>query len=275
MNKKILITLGILALSGCSSNPIDEITKSLKTNSSDAYQVYLPRSMDGTSHEINSSVKKYMKLRELADREFVDQLRDIDFINKWMDKDKNKSKAMFGINPQTCEDSFRYASWNFNNDLAAIDRAKKGCDEKANKTNSQLGKSCECRLIALNDTYFYDIEIYEQHVGSFPYLMQVKQDGKVVKIRGMATDIGRQGNGSFNLKNDKGKHVCSGRYNFHDNGSRGPINLNCFNGLVSGKGEIIKTEYDKDLRMYSGTASVKTEGADIYVIYGPDSLNAK
>jgi len=275
MNKKILITLGILALSGCSSNPIDEITKSLKMNSSDAYQVYLPSSMNGTSYEINSSVKKYMKLREPADREFVDQLRDIDFINKWMNKDKNKSKAIFGINPQTCEDSFRSASWNFNNDLAAIDRAKKICDEKANKTNSQLGKSCECRLIALNDTYFYDIETYKQHAGSFPYLMHVKQDGKVVKIRGMATDIGRQGDGSFNLKNDRGNQVCSGKYSYKNNGSKGKVSLSCFNGLVSGKGEIIKTEYDRDLRMYSGTASVKTDDAEIYVIYGPDSLNAK
>lgn len=241
--------------------------------SADAYKVSVPNSMIGSPYVINNSIKFYMDKREPADQEFVRGLKDISFIKKWMNKDKNKSKAMFGIDPQTCEDSFRYASWNFRTDLAAIDRAQKGCDAKAKKTNSQLGKNCKCRLIALNDTFFYDLETYKQHLGSFPFVMQVNQNGQTIKIKGMATDIGRKGDGSFNFRNDTGNKVCSGNYSFYDNGSIGSINLNCFDGIVTGKGEIIKKEYDKDLRMYSGVASVKTGDTDMYIIYGPDSLN--
>lgn len=240
----------------------------------EAYKTLVPYSMSGSSYEINDSIKSYMNKRKPASSKFIREVRNIKFVDNWLDRDSNKSKAIFAIDPQSCKDSYRYASWNFRTDLAAIDRAKKGCDAAAEKTNSQLGKDCRCRLVALNDTFFYGANTYKQHSGSFPWVMEVVEGEQTIKISGMVNLVGDKQE-RFNLVNDSGRKVCSGRFDFGKGGSKGDISLSCFDGRINGDGEVLRAEYNKDLRMYSGTALIKTKKGEMRVVYGPNALNIK
>ena len=79
----------------------------------------------------------------------------------------------------------------------------------------------------------------------------------------------------FNLVNDSGRNVCSGRFDFNKGGSKGDISLSCFYGKINGDGEVLRAEYNKDLRMYSGTALIKTQKGEMRVVYGPNALKIK
>ena len=274
MKKTIFILFSTMLLSGCVSNPANQFINNLGVDSAEAYRVSLPYSMDDQVWMVNDLIKPYMKKRKPASYSFIREIRDIKLVNNWLDKDSNKSKAIFAINPQSCKDSFRYASWNFKTDLAAMTRAKQGCDRTAKKTNQQLGKDCKCRLVALNDTFFYGANTYKQHTGSFPWVMEVVESGQTIKISGMVNLVGDRQE-EFNLVNDSGRKVCSGRFDFGKGGSKGDISISCFDGRVSGDGEVLRAEYNKDLRMYSGTALIKTQGGEMKVIYGPNALKAK
>jgi hypothetical protein len=289
MKKTALVLFWILLLSGCTSNPIKKVNNMIGEGVSDviktaecilvfgcdpeaaAYIAPLPYSMDDQAWNINDLIKPYMRKRKPASDSFISGIRNIKFVNDWLDKGSKKSKAIFAINPQSCKDSYRYASWNFRTDLAAIKRAKKGCDEAAKKTNEQLDKNCKCRLIALNDTFFYGVNSYKQHTGSFPWVMEVAESGQTIKISGMVDLVGDRQE-KFDLVNDSGRKVCSGKFDFGEGGSKGDISINCFDGRVNGDGEVLRTEYDKDLRMYSGTALIHTQKGEMRVIYGPNAL---
>jgi len=278
MIKIIFILISTALFSGCVSNPVNQITNSLGINSAEAYRVSLPYSMDYSAwrnYSLYSDViKPSMNERKPASASFISQVRNIKFINGWLNRDSNKSKAIFAIDPQSCKDSFRYASWNFKTDLTAITRAKAGCDNAARKTNQQLGKDCKCRLIALNDTFFYGVDTYKQHTGSFPWVMEVAEGDQTIKISGMVNLVG-DSQEKFNLTNNSGRKVCSGRFDFGKGGSKGNVSINCFNGRVTGSGDIIRAEYNKDLRMYSGTALIKTKKGEMRVVYGPNALKIK
>ena len=274
MRKIIFILFGVVLLSGCVSNPVNQLTSTLGIDSAEAYRVSLPYSMNGSSYEINDSIKSYINKRKPASSRFIREARKIKFVDDWLDKDSDKSKAMFAIDPQSCKDSYRHSSWNFRTDLAAIDRAKKGCDKTAKKTNEQLGKDCKCRLVALNDTFFYGVNSYKQHAGSFPWVMEVVESGQTIKISGMVSLVGDKQE-RFNLVNDSGRKVCTGRFDFGEGGSEGDISLNCFDGKINGDGKVLRAEYNKDLRMYSGTALIKTKKGEMRVVYGPNALKIK
>lgn len=274
MRKTIFILFGVVLLSGCVSNPVNQLTSTLGIDSAEAYRVSLPYSMDDQAWSINDLIKPYMRKRKPAQSGFINDIRNIKFVDNWLDKDSNKSKAMFAIDPQSCKDSYRYASWNFKTDLAAIDRAKKGCDKAATKTNQKLGKDCKCRLVALNDTFFYGANTYKQHTGSFPWVMEVAEGEQTIKISGMVNLVGDKQE-RFNLVNDSGRKVCSGRFDFGEGGSEGSISLNCFDGKINGDGKVLRAEYNKDLRMYSGTALIKTKKGEMRVVYGPNALKIK
>jgi hypothetical protein len=289
MKKTILILFSALLLSGCTGNPIKDLDTAvsdvIKTTEcifafgckpeAEAYRVSLPYSMDDQVWMVNDLIKSYMKKRKPASDNFIREVRDIKLVNKWLDKDSNKSKAIFAIDPQSCKDSYRHASWNFKTDLAAMTRAKQGCDKTAKKTNQLLGKDCKCRLVALNDTFFYGANTYKQHAGSFPWLMEVVESGQTTKkIFGMVSLVGDKQQ-EFNLVNDSGLKFCSGRFDFGKGGSKGDISISCFDGRINGDGEILRAEYDKDLRMYSGIALIKTQNGEMRVIYGPNALKIK
>jgi len=125
MRKIIFVLFGVVLLSGCVSNPVNQLTSTLGIDSAEAYRVSLPYSMNGSSYEINDSIKSYINKRKPASSRFIREARKIKFVDDWLDKDSDKSKAMFAIDPQSCKDSYRHSSWNFRTDLAAIDRAKK------------------------------------------------------------------------------------------------------------------------------------------------------
>ena len=134
-----------------------------------------------------------------------------------------------------------------------------------------MDKDCKCRLVALNDTFFYGANAYKQHTGSFPWLMEVTEGNQTIKISGMVDLVGETQE-KFNLINDSGREVCSGRFDFGKGGSKGGISLDCFDGKIGGDGEVLRAEYNKDLRMYSGTALIKTKRGEMRAIYGPNAL---
>ena len=274
MRKIIFVLFGVVLLSGCVSNPVNQLTSTLGIDSAEAYRVSLPYSMNDQAWNTNDLIKPYMRKRKPAQSGFINDIRNIKFVDRWLDRDSNKSKAIFAIDPQSCKDSSRYASWNFRTDLAAITRAKDGCDKTAQKTNEQLGKACKCRLVALNDTFFYNANTYKQHTGSFPWVMEVVESDQTIKISGMVSLVGDKQE-RFNLVNDSGRNVCSGRFDFNKGGSKGDISLSCFDDKINGDGEVLRAEYNKDLRMYSGTALIKTQKGEMRVVYGPNALKIK
>jgi len=106
-------------------------------------------------------------------------------------------------------------------------------------------------------------------MSSFPWIMEVEENGVVTTVNGMAKLTLNSGNkAKFTLKNDKGIEVCNGDADFSDKGSTGKIHIGCFNGKISGSGEIIRKSFDSDLRVYSGTAKLKTNNGEMRVIYG-------
>ena len=104
--------------------------------------------------------------------------------------------------------------------------------------------------------------------------MEVVESGQTIKISGMVNLVGNKQE-RFNLINDSGRKVCSGRFDFGEGGSKGDISLSCFGGKINGDGEVMRAEYNKDLRMYSGTALIKTQKGEMRVLYGPNALKAK
>jgi len=273
MIKIIFILLSTVLFSGCVSNPVNQITNSLGINSAEAYRVSLPYSMNNQALSIDDLIKPYMRKRKPASASFINQAHNIKFVNNWLNKDSNKSKAMFNIDPVSCNSgSHRYSSWNYKTNLGAITSAKNGCDKVAKK----MGVNCKCRLIALNDTFFYAINSYKPHIDEMPWFMEVVEGGNLSRVSGMAT--GLSGNikvDGFSFNNKSGRKVCTGKFDFHGGGSKGDITINCFNGRLTGKGKVIKTEYDEDLRMYSGTALVKIDTGEMRIVYGPNALKIK
>ena len=123
------------------------------------------------------------------------------------------------------------------------------------------------------ETYKPEAEVYKQYNrnGGSPWVMEVVENGQTIQISGIVNLVGDRKD-EFNLVNDSGRKVCSGRFDFIEDGSRGDISISCFDGRINGDGEVFRTEYNKDLRMYSGAALIKTPTGEMRIIYGPNAL---
>ena len=263
--KTTMKAMSLLATSllffGCASNPVNS------TNG--VYRVALDADLNGSAYDVNSRVGTYLNKKQSASQNFISEISKNDFIKKWLSHNNSKSKAIFAIDPKSCDDSYYYGSWNYKDNFSAIKRAYDGCIKGAEKRNKALGKDCNCRLTAINNTFFYEPKTYERHMSSFPWIMEVEENGVVTTVNGMAKLTLNSGNkAKFTLKNDKGREVCNGDADFSAKGSTGKINIDCFNGKISGSGEIIRKSFDSDLRVYSGTAKLKTNNGEMRVIYG-------
>jgi hypothetical protein len=126
------------------------------------------------------------------------------------------------------------------------------------------------------ETYKPKAEVYKQYNGNggSPWAMEVVENGQTIQISGVVNLVGDRKD-EFNLVNDSGRKVCSGRFDFIEDGSKGGISISCFDGRINGDGEVFRTEYDKDLRMYSGAALIKTPTGEMRIIYGPNALKVK
>ena len=95
MKKNIFIIFGVLLLSGCTNNPIREVNNMLETGvkcilalgceSAEAYRVSLPYSMDEPAWSINSLIKPYINKRKPAQDDFINDIRNIKFVDEWLD----------------------------------------------------------------------------------------------------------------------------------------------------------------------------------------------
>ena len=124
------------------------------------------------------------------------------------------------------------------------------------------------------ETYKPKAKTYKQRTGGSPWLMEVIENGHTIQISGVVNLVGGRKD-EFNLVNNSGRKVCSGRFDFIEDGSKGNISISCFDGRINGDGEVFRTEYNKDLRMYSGAALIKTPTGEMRIIYGPNALKIK
>jgi hypothetical protein len=143
---------------------------------------------------------------------------------------------------------------------------------------SDIRRVAECILLfgcePKAETYKPKAKTYKQRTGGSPWLMEVIENGQTIQISGVVNLVGGRKD-EFNLVNDSGRKVCSGRFDFIEDGSKGDISISCFDGRINGDGEVFRTEYDKDLRMYSGAALIKTPTGEMRIIYGPNALKIK
>jgi len=144
-----------------------------------------------------------------------------------------------------------------------------GCEPKA-ETYKPKAKTYKPKA----KTYKPKAEAYKQNNGGSPWVMKVIESGQTIQISGIVNLVGDRKN-EFNLVNDSGRKVCSGRFDFIKDGSKGDISISCFDGRINGDGEVFRTEYNKDLRMYSGAALIKTPTGEMRIIYGPNALKIK
>ena len=181
-------------------------------------------------------------------------------------------KAMFAIIPKSCSNKYRYYSSNNSNELAAIGRAQRGCNQGAAKINNLLGSDCECRIVALDNIFFYPENIYEEHVKWFPVHIEIIEDSNVIHVKGRAETSNSRTEGEFNVFNDSGVAVCSGEFNLRG-GAKGSISIDCFNGKYIGSGEVVKAGYDRHLNMFYGSALIDSNTGVMRVVYGPDAVS--
>ena len=256
---------------GSNTNMLDakEVLKNYESSKSseNIYRVYLDKALRGSSYEIKKELKEILKNKIPADKKFVSELRKLGKVKEWLERDDNKSRAIFAIDPESCKDSYRHFSWNFRTDIEALDRAKSGCDKSAAKRNELLDKDCKCRLMAINNTFFYDVDEYKRHAASFPWLMLL-EDGS--RVKGHALMSNNQE--SYVLTNSKGIEICKGTVKFNQ-GSRGEVTIECYDGKLRGSGEATRIEFNKELRMYSGLANIKSNAGIIKVYYGPELVD--
>ena len=145
---------------------------------------------------------------------------------------------------------------------------------------SDIRRVAECILLfgcePKAETYKPRAETYKQLNGGSPWVMEIIENGQTIQrpFSGIVNLVGDRKD-EFNLVNDSGRKVCSGRFDFIEDGSKGDISISCFDGRINGDGEVFRTEYNKDLRMYSGAALIKTPTGEMRIIYGPNALKIK
>ena len=192
------------------------------------------------------------------------------YIWKYLTK-KRTPKAMVGAVPLSC--NYRYYHSASKNLSSAISSAYKGCIDKISQYNQLLNKNCNCRLIALNNTLFYESSVYLGELGYTPILAQVEQNGQKILINGVAEwDKPGASFANFVLKNEKNIKICDGSFDIR-NRAKGAIKINCFNGKFVGSGEFVTSGFDEELRVANGTAVINLgDGNEMRVVYGRDAM---
>ena len=192
------------------------------------------------------------------------------YIWKYLTK-KRTPKAMVGAVPLSC--NYRYYHSASKNLSSAISSAYKGCIDKISQYNQLLNKNCNCRLIALNNTLFYESSVYLGELGYTPILAQVEQNGQKILINGVAEwDKPGASFANFVLKNDKNIKICDGSFDIRSR-AKGAIKINCFNGKFAGSGEFVTSGFDEELRVANGTAVINLgDGNEMRVVYGRDAM---
>jgi len=192
------------------------------------------------------------------------------YIKKYLGGPDNK--AMYGAFPLTC--NYRYYNYRNGSVLGAMARAKDGCQRKMDNYNDLTGTDCQCRIIALGNTLFYDSSVY---LGSTPYLPMVGQvvsaDGSNIEIKGLVelTDAGASMS-TLKLTGPDGQVLCTGSFDIGQK-AKGNLQLSCFGGEIQGRGEFVHKAFDPELRVWNGTASIRLgDGSQMLVVYGRDAL---
>ena len=203
-------------------------------------------------------------------QEMSAELSESSYIQKYLSVEGYK--AMYGAFPLSCNN--RYYYYRNSTQQGAMARALTGCQTKMDRYNDLTGTNCQCRIIAMGNTLFYDPSVY---LGSVPYLPMVGQinsgDGSTLEIKGLVESktIGASAS-SFQLKGPDGQIMCNGQFDIRQK-AKGDLTMSCFGGEIRGRGEFVHKEFDTELRVWNGTAIIQlSDGAEMLVVYGRDAL---
>ena len=181
-------------------------------------------------------------------------------------------KAMYGAFPLTC--NYRYYNYRNSSQQGAMARALTGCQTKMDRYNDLTGTDCQCRIIALGNSLFYEANVY---LGTVPYLPMLGQinsaDGSTLEIKGLVVseNMGSESS-TFKLQGSDGQTLCNGQFDVRQK-AKGDLALSCFGGEVRGQGEFVHKKFDEELRVWNGTAVIRlSDGSEMLVVYGRDAL---
>lgn len=227
---------------------------------------YIPNSERG----IKEAIEKLADSAPAPVAKLADLLEDKRYMWRYLSQ-KSEQKAMVGATPLSC--NYRYYHHGELNISTAIERAYTGCMVKIQKYNELMGKNCKCRVVALNNTLFYDNIVYLSELGYAPVYAEVTQNEQKFFIRGTVEwDNPGASIADFTLKNDKGIGICDGSFDIK-NKAKGSIKIDCFDGEFSGVGTFVNAGYDEELRFVNGTAVIDLDnGSVMRVVYGRDAM---
>ena len=229
-------------------------------------QDYIPNS----ERSIMEVIEVLAKSAPIPVVDLADLMEDRRYMWRYLGK-KSEQKAMVGATPLSC--NYRYYHAGELNISTAIERAYTGCMVKIQKYNELMGKNCKCRVVALNNTLFYDNIVYLSELGYTPIYAEVTQNQQKFYIRGSVEwDNPGASIADFTLKNDKGVGICKGSFDIK-NKAKGSIKIDCFDGEFSGVGTFVNAGYDEELRFVNGTAAIDLDdGSFMRVVYGRDAM---
>lgn len=186
---------------------------------------------------------------------------------------KKGRKAMYGAFPLSC--NYRYYWSNANEVKYAMQQAKRECQIRANAKNKVLGTSCNCRIVAYENTLLYPNDVYQGMHSIIPMIAQVTDNaGGKSELSGVIEVIDTGSEMSpIVVKSKQGDTLCRGRYDIRKR-AKGRIELSCFNSSISGKGSFVNTGFNEELRVPYGSAQLSMDdGTLLQIIYGAAGQN--
>lgn len=189
------------------------------------------------------------------------------------------SKVMAAAFPTSC--SYRFNSYNYGDIKTAATEAVKRCNAALEKYNRDFGKNCNCSVVAINNTFIYnDNKIYFPDTRpDIPFIAEIVNNSEISNyIKGQA--VFQQINAltknyPFIVRNDTGNEVCIGTQTPSSGvaGKEGKLEINCFDGKISGSGNYVSVGVDMKLGVSSGSALINlTDGSKMRVVYGKNAV---
>jgi len=92
----------------------------------------------------------------ISDSSAIKEIEDNPYLKKYLSV--SGDKAMYGAVPLGC--NYRYFNWGFAGKQQAITKAKAGCEKKISDKNRDFNMQCSCRIIAMDNTLLYPLDVY-------------------------------------------------------------------------------------------------------------------
>lgn len=148
----------------------------------------------------------------------------------------------------------------------AVERTMEQCLSRVRELGKHLGRSCACRLGAVDNTVFLAPEEFPFRK-TLPAVALVKDSKGRREILGYAKTTGRTGqNQPFEFYTQSDQKVCHGAYTLGRLSTTGEAQLNCFNNQISGPA-VFKVAGFHEGQAF-GTALVKAGENELLLVYG-------